>query len=153
MEKAKVSMSTSRWKGVGCLLGLMLALVACTTDTPEAELRQRFDDMQAAVEEGRVGDFMDGVSRDFSGDGGMDHAALHNLLKMHTLANARIGATTGPLDVRVDGESASVAFQVLLTGGKGRFLPEQAGAYEVTTAWHREDGDWRVYHAQWEDAR
>ena len=153
MEKAKVSMSTMRWKGAGCLLALMLGLVACTTDTPEAQVRQRFDDMQAAVEEGRVGDFMDGVSRDFSGDGGMDNAALHNLLKMQTLANARVGATTGPLDVRVEGDSASVAFRVLLTGGNGRFLPEQARSYQVTTAWHREDGDWRVYHARWDDVR
>lgn len=146
-------MTTMAWRRWAALLMMALGLAACAGDTPEARLRQRIGDMQAAVEAGRVGDFMDGVSRDFSGDGGMDRAALHNLVRARTLANARIGATTGPLDVRVDGDNAAVSFSVLLTGGSGRLLPEQARTYRVTTAWRREDGDWRVHYARWDDAR
>lgn len=144
-----VKIARTRWAG---MLALMLGLAACAADTPEAQLRQRFDDMQAAVEAGRIGDFMDGISREFTGEDGMDRAALHNLIRARTLANARIGATTGPLDVRVDGENAAVSFSVLLTSGSGRLLPEQARTYQVTTAWRREGGDWRVHHARW-DAR
>ena len=135
------------------LFTCVLALVACAGDTPEAQLRQQFDAMQVAVEAGKASDFIEGVSADFIGEDGIDRAALHNMVRAHTLMNARIGATTGPLDVNVDGDNAEVAFDVLLTSSSGRLLPNQAGTYRVTTAWRREDGDWRVYHARWERGR
>jgi hypothetical protein len=150
MEKAKVSMAKTRWMLRGGWLACVLMLAACAGDTPEAQLRQQFDEMQTAVEAGKAGDFIDGVSADFTGAEGIDRAALHNMIRAHTLMNARIGATTGPLDVKVQGENAEVAFNVLLTSSSGRLLPNQAGTYRVTTAWRREDGDWRVYHARWE---
>ncbi|WP_334179422.1 nuclear transport factor 2 family protein [Pseudoxanthomonas sp.] len=134
----------------GWLFACVLALAACAGDMPEAQLRQQFDAMQAAVEAGKAGDFIDGVSPDFAGEEGMDRAALHNMIRAHALMNARIGATTGPLEVKVDGENAEIAFNVLLTSSSGRLLPNQAGTYRVTTAWRREGGDWRVYHARWE---
>ncbi len=134
----------------GWWLACTLVLAGCAGDTPEAQLRQRFDAMQSALEAGNAGGFIEGVSPDFSGEAGMDRAALHNLLRARSLVNARIGATTGPLEVRVDGANAEVAFDVLLTSGRGRLMPYQAGAYRVTTAWRREDGDWRVYYARWQ---
>lgn len=143
-------MAKTRFGAHGWLIALALALAACAGDTPEAQLRQQFDDMQAAVEAGEAGDFIEGVSQDFSGEAMIDRAALHNMIRAHALMNARIGATTGPLDIKVDGDNAEVAFNVLLTSSSGRLLPEQAGTYRVTTAWRREGGDWRVYHARWE---
>jgi hypothetical protein len=143
MEKAKVSMAKTGFIARGWLLACALALAACAGDTPEAQLRQQF-------EAGKAGDFIDGVSAEFTGEEGIDRAALHNMIRAHTLMNARIGATTGPLDVRVEGDNAEVAFNVLLTSSSGRLLPNQAGTYRVTTAWRRQDGDWRVYHARWE---
>ncbi|SFV26538.1 hypothetical protein SAMN05428990_0360 [Pseudoxanthomonas sp. YR558] len=138
---------------VAVVLALLAGVAGCSSETPEAQLRQRFDAMQQAVEEKRVGDFMDGVSEEFTGSGGMDRAALHNLIRARTFANASVGATTGPLEVRVDGDNATASFDVLLTGSSGRLLPEQARTYDVTTAWRREEGEWRIYHAQWDASR
>ena len=132
---------------------LMAELAGCGREAPEAQLRQRFDAMQQAVEDKRVGDFMEGVSPEFTGSAGMDRAALHNLVRVRTFANARVGATTGPLEIRVDDDNATVSFHVLLTGSSGRLLPEEARTYNVTTAWQREEGDWRIYHAQWDAPR
>ncbi|WP_435998391.1 MULTISPECIES: nuclear transport factor 2 family protein [unclassified Pseudoxanthomonas] len=153
MEKAKVSMAKIGQAFIAAAALVLATLVACSAETPEAQLRHRVGGMQAAVEEKRVGDFMDGVSDDFTGPAGMDRAALHNLVRARTFANARVGTTTGPLDVRVDGDNATVSFQVLLTGSTGRLLPEQAQTYDVTTAWRREQGDWRIYHARWNAPR
>lgn len=153
MEKAKVSMAKIEGSARGWLLACVLALAGCAGDTPEAQLRRQFEQMQAAVEAGQPGDFIRGVSEDFVGEGGMDRAALHNLIRAQILKNARVGATTGPLKVNVDGDNAEVAFDVLLTSRSGRVLPDQAGTYEVKTAWRREDGDWRVYHAGWARGR
>jgi len=153
MEKAKVSMANIGLNYVAAALMLLAGLVGCGSEAPEAQLRQRFDAMQKAVEEKRAGDFMEGVSTEFTGPAGMDRAALHNLVRARTFGNARVGATTGPLEVRVDGDNATVSFHVLLTGSSGRILPEQARTYNVTTAWRREEGDWRVHHAQWDAPR
>ncbi|CAN4279425.1 nuclear transport factor 2 family protein [Pseudoxanthomonas sp. LjRoot125] len=153
MEKAKVSMAKTAMNYVAVVLVLLAGVAGCSSETPEAQLRQRFDAMQQAVEEKRVNDFMDGVSEEFVGSGGMDRAALHNLIRARTFANARVGATVGPLEVRVDGDNATASFHVLLTGSSGRLLPEQARTYDVTTAWRREEGEWRIYHAQWDAPR
>lgn len=138
---------------VAAAMLLMAGLAGCGREAPEAQLRQRFDAMQQAVEDKRVGDFMEGIGTDFTGPEGMDRAALHNLVRARTFANARVGATTGPLEVRVEGDNATVSFHVLLTGSSGRLLPEEARTYNVTTAWRREEGDWRIYHAQWDAPR
>ena len=142
-----------RWRGLagaGLLgLGLML-LAACNRTTPEQTLRAQLQEMQTAASEGKNGDFMDGVTADFAGNNGMDRAALHNLLRAQTLGRANIGVATGPLKVEMQGDRATVRFSAVLTGGRGRFLPDSAQAYEITSGWRTENGEWRVYYAQWE---
>lgn len=154
MEKAKpleLKPAGFRRPFAWLLLGLAMALlVGCHRDTPEQALRTQLQDMQTAAGEGRVGDFMDGVTEDFTGNGGMDRAALHNLLRMQVLGNARVGVTTGPVEVELQGERATVRFSALLTGGGGRFLPDSAQAFAITSGWRAEEGEWRVYYAQWE---
>ena len=76
-------------------------------------------------------------------------AAPEHRLRARMLADSHLGVTTGPLEVVVQGDNASVAFDVVLTAGNGRLLPDQARAYRVTTAWRTEDDEWRVYHARW----
>lgn len=112
-------------------------------------MRLQFERMQAAAQEKRTGDFMDGVSADFTGKSGMDRAALHNLLRAQMLGNASIGVTRGPLEIQLQGDRATVKCTVLLTGGGGRFLPERAQTYAITSGWREEDGEWRIYYADW----
>jgi hypothetical protein len=160
MEKAKTLMAGDvvvtwqhRWHRRMAWLCLALGMAACGSAPPEERLRQQFSAMQSAVEQKRVGDFMAGVSDEFTGSGGMDRGALHNLLRVSTLGQASVGVTTGPLDVHVQGQDATVKFPVLLTGGSGRLLPQQAQTYQVTTGWRMEDGEWRVHYAHWDASR
>lgn len=127
-------------------------LASCSQTSPEQRLQLQFERMQTAVEERRIDDFMAGVSTDFAGKGGMDRAALHNLLRLQMLGNASIGATRGPLDIQLQGDRATVKCSVLLTGGN-RFLPERAQTYLITSGWREEDGEWRVYYADWSASR
>ena len=130
---------------------LMLVCVAGCADTPdEARLRASIDEMQAAVQERRPGDFMEFVTEDFIGDRGLDRAALHNLLRAQLLRNASIGATRGPLEITLQGERASVDFSVVLTGGAGGLVPERAEGYSIKTGWRIEDDEWRLFLAEWE---
>ncbi len=158
MEKAKGAkrvIPMPRWHAAlpgwaGALLAVMLALAGCGRSSPEQQLRDQFAALQQAVEQRRPADAMDGVADDFSGPGGMDRAALHNLLRAQLLARDSVGVTTGPLEVSLQGETATIRFDALLTGsGRGRWLPDSAQSYHVTTGWRREGGDWRIHYAEW----
>ncbi|MET0656312.1 MAG: nuclear transport factor 2 family protein [Pseudoxanthomonas sp.] len=136
-----------RWPMV--VLTLLAALSGCGRGTPEAALRAQLQEMQDAAAQGKTGDFMQGVAADFTGNEGMDRAALHNLLRMQTLGKSDIGVTTSPVEIDMQGEHATVRFTAVLTGGNGRFLPDSAQVYAISSGWRIEDGKWRVYYAQW----
>jgi len=133
------------------LLVLSLHLAGCARPTPEQQLRDQFAALQRAVEQRRPADAMEGVAEDFSGPAGMDRAALHNLLRAQLLARDSVGVTTGRLDVSLQADTATVRFDALLTGaGRGRWLPDSAQSYRVTTGWRREDNEWRLHYAEWQ---
>ena len=140
------------WKGLGAglILCALMALSGCHRGSMEAALRTQLQEMQSAAGEGRMGDFMKGVTSDFAGNEGMDRAAMHNLLRMQALAKSNLIVTTGPLQIQMQGDQASVRFDAILAGGNGRFLPDSARTYSITSGWRIEAGEWRVYYAQWE---
>ena len=133
-----------------CLLLTLVVLGACSAEPSEAALRAQLVGMQEAAARQRIGDFMQGVAADFTGNDGMDRAALHNMLRMQVLGKTSVGISTGPVQVDVTGETATVEFDVLLLGTSGRVLPDSARSYSVTSGWRIEDGQWRVYYAQWQ---
>ena len=153
MENAKTLWGEVVIRQVLVLLVMLLGvagLSACHKEPPEERLRARLGEMQTAAIERRPDIFMEGVADDFTGNDGMDRAALHNLLRAQVLLNARIGATTGPLDISLNGDRATVRFSLVLTGGSGRLLPENAQTYRINSGWREEDDEWRLYYAEWE---
>lgn len=132
------------------ITGLLVLLVACSGEPEEVRLRTAIDAMQTAAVERRPADAMAWVADDFIGNGTLDRAALHNLLRAQVLRNASISATRGPLDITLQGERATVNFSVVLTGGAGGLLPERAQSYAITTGWRLEEGEWRLFLADWE---
>lgn len=153
MENAKILESRLRIfrrpVRAGLLLLALAALAACARDTPETALRAQLQRMQTAATERRAGDFMEGVAADFVGNDGMDRAALHNLMRAQVLGNSTIGVTTGPVEIDMKSDRATLRFTALLTGGSGRFIPDSAQTYSITSGWRLEDGEWRIYYAQW----
>ncbi len=131
---------------------LLGVLSACAKPPVEEQLRATIDEMQAAAIERRPSEFMYRVTEDFIGDNGIDRAALHNLLRAQLLRNAAVGATRGPLDIELQGERATVRFSIVLTGGSGGLLPERAQGYAITSGWRVEDGEWRMFLAEWKPA-
>jgi len=151
MEKAKGDMGRFV---VNCIVSglIMLGLSACVREPPEQRLRQAVVAMQEAVESGDAGDFMASVSPDFVGNNGLDRDGLERMLKAQLLLNSKVGLQTGPLTVQMGEalDTATVRFTVLMVGGSGRFLPERGQMQEVVSGWRDEQGQWRVYSAQWE---
>ena len=158
MEKAKRHASViariSRDLARTLRVSAVLALAACSGETPEQVLRAELAGVQAAIEQGDVQKAISVVSEDFGGPNGMDRAALHNLLRMQVIGGRRIGVTTTPFRIDIQGDDATVTFDAVLTGsGQGRWMPDRAGAYEVTTGWRFSGDDWQLHHADWQARR
>lgn len=140
-------------RGIGRLLvlALVMALAACTRTPPEQRLRAQVEALRVAVQQRELGDAMDLVAEDFSGNDGLDRQGLRRLLQARMLAHLEIDATlVGPMSVQIDGERATVTCDVLLTGGSGRLLPDSAGGYAVTSGWRLDGGEWKLYYADWQ---
>lgn len=133
------------------LLGC-LALVGCSGPPAEQRLRETIDAMERAGVERKPGDFMEHVADDFVGNGGIDRAAMHNLLRAQLLRNASIGVTRGPLDIQLQENQATVKFKLILTGGSGGLLPERAQGYDITSGWRDVDGEWQLFLVEWDEA-
>ncbi|MEA9829581.1 nuclear transport factor 2 family protein [Xanthomonas campestris pv. raphani] len=140
--------SILRWH-VGLVAFCVLVLAGCAKPGPEQRLRATVEQMRAAIEARDVREAMAPVAEDFVGEHGMDAAGARRLLQLQLLGHQAIGVTFGPVDVQMQGSTATVRFSVLLTGGGGRWLPDQAQHYQVTTGWRLRGSDWELYHAQW----
>lgn len=141
--------SRQAWSRIACA-GLLALLAACSRPAPEEALRATIAEMQAAVEARDASALQDRLAEDFIGPESMDRDGARRLAQVVFLRNRRIGATLGPLDVTMQGETATVRFTAGLTGGSGPLLPESAQVYDVTTGWRMRGGAWELVSVDWE---
>jgi hypothetical protein len=132
------------------LLVVFAALAGCDSTPPEEKLKATIAKMEVDGEAHKVSDVMDAVAADFGGEG-MDRKGLQRFLTLVSMQNANVGVTIGPVEVEVIGERATAKFTLAATGGAGRFLPDRAQVYDVTTGWRLEGGEWKLISAQWKD--
>jgi len=130
-------------------LSVAIALAACRRDAPEVALRRDIAAMQSAIESRDAGALADGLADDFIGPESMDRTQAKRFAQVVFLRNRTVGATFGPLDVALKGDTATVKFTAALTGGAGGLLPESGQVYDVTTGWRMADGEWKLVTAEW----
>jgi hypothetical protein len=134
------------------LAASMIPLLAgCDSTPPEQKLKQTIAKMETDGEAHKVSAVMDAVAEDFAGPEGMDRKGLQRFLTFASMQNANLGVTIGPVEVEVMGERATAKFTLGATGGAGRFLPDRAQVYDVTTGWRMEGGEWKLISADWKD--
>jgi hypothetical protein len=135
---------------IGCVLVLGGLAAGCARAPDEQRLREAIAAMEAAAEARQPAAVVEWVSTDFTGSHGLDRDQLRRLLQARMIGRSSVGVALGPLDIEIDGPHATVRFVVLLTGGSGRLLPDQARGYAVVSQWRLEDGEWRVHEARWD---
>lgn len=135
------------------LASLLLVLAACSTTPSEDALRAALDQLQSSGENRAIGDFMDLVAADFSGNGGeVDRAGMERLLRLIALRHKSIGVTRTSTTIEMHGELAEVSMSLLITGGSGGMLPETGQLMETRSSWRFSDGEWKVTSATWKRA-
>jgi len=129
-------------------LALALVLPACKHAPPEQALRETIAKMQEAGEKGDVKALFEPIAEDFSGSEGMDRTTFKRYVTLMRMRQKDVGATIGPMDIKLFGDRATANFTLGITGGNG-LLPDQAQAYEVETGWRLEGDDWKLISAKW----
>jgi len=140
-----------RHAGSFVLLLAIVALTACHHAPAEQQVRRAIESAAAAARANEPSDVLAVVSDDFTGnDGDLDKRGLHRLLALRALRQDRTGILLGPITFERKGDRIVARFKLVLTGGKpGDLLPDQSSIRTMTTAWRREDGEWRCYSARW----
>jgi len=134
-------------------ISLALLIAACAR-TPDVDaIRANVQAMAAAAESQSKAGVLAHVADDFIGnEGELERAGLEQLLRARLLAGRSIGVSIGRVEVEVDGDRATARFDATVTDGSGRWLPEHRAVLKMTTAWRREQRDWRCYNAKWSGA-
>jgi hypothetical protein len=137
----------------------LLALVAARLlgrepPTDEEQIRALFLGAALAAEEKRVGGVMEGVSDRFSGDG-LDKRGVKGLVAGMLLRGDWVSVSVAGVAVVVDGDAARANVDIVTArSGKGKavadLLPQEAAAHRLACRLEREEGDWRVLGAEWE---
>ena len=133
-----------------CLVGL---LVACGPPAPDEErIRTRIDDMASALADGNVRALMAPLADDFGAETwNMDPRAVRLLVQRELRASNRLRARVFDIDVEVhDHQRATAEFQAVLTGGSG-LIPDRRGWYRFRTGWRKDDDEWMLISAAWEE--
>lgn len=143
----RAAQSHATW--IAAMLAACIGL-GCARTPPEEALRAQVQLLQRNIERRDAGGIGDLLADDFAGNDAMDRREAQRMAAGLFLRYRDVGATFGPLQVRMHGDTrATAAFTAAATGGGGGLLPSDAQVYEVTTGW-RDDGDgWRMTSATW----
>ena len=128
---------------------LCVLLFGCAEDSPEARIEAAIGSMEAAIEARDSRGFLAHVADDFAGQGGaVDRTALRGYLASLLVGNESVSVTLAPAQVRLHGDArATVEVSALVLGGTR--LPERGEHLEIRSGWRLEDGEWKVYSADW----
>lgn len=132
------------------LASALVALAACSRETPEQAVRKQIDAMHTAIAARDARAIHDFLADDFIGNESMDRHAAKRLATAIFLRHRDVDAKVGPVRVELRADSDAIArFSVLVTGGSGGLLPDSGQVYQVETGWRRVEGEWKLLNARW----
>ncbi|MGH8081014.1 MAG: nuclear transport factor 2 family protein, partial [Lysobacter sp.] len=112
-------------------------------------LRAAMDELQNAIEQHDAARIEERLSKDFVGPDGLDRAGARRIAAASFLRYRDVWMRIASVELKVQGDRATVNFIAAISGGSGQPLPEVAQMYRVQTGWREEDGEWRITSAQW----
>lgn len=136
-----------------CILFLSsFLLAACSKPLPdEKQIMLNMEQMQQAAEEKQLVDLMRYFHGSFRGRHNMPRQALQARIYFHFRINPRVRVFISNTEIQLDGNQAQVSCHMLVTGSH-KLMPERGRLYRITSSWRKDEGQWRVYQADWDDA-
>jgi hypothetical protein len=140
------------WGPLAAALSILTVLAACHSDRPEDQIRKAFETCRAGVEAGDVAEATSSLDPEFRGPGGMDKATA-KLFLLGTLRQEKVGVTVVRNVIAMQRGEAFQEVDLLLTGGSGSLLPQDASRRSFRLRWRKARGDWKLMELQSLDGR
>ena len=130
------------------LIGLILGGCQQTATDDKALIRQRLQEMVKAVENRQTGGFLEGIHKDFLGQGTLRKANLTGLLLLQFRRHQSISVSLSDIEIDLKKNQATVTLETSLSGqggwlGQGRRL-------QIQSRWLKVDGQWQAERARWQ---
>lgn len=132
------------------LLAALALFAACKRTPDEVQIRNAIDTMVRAVETRDNRAFLAHVSEGYRDHEGRDRNGLRQMLLANFMQNQNIRIFVTGTTVTLRDGRAEVQLNAQLTSGEQLIADRRFGSYRVRSLWQRQDGDWRLYHAEWE---
>lgn len=153
---AGLSRTRVLWLWLG-ILGILLSGCGEPRGTREERVRAFVAEAEASAEARRLADFSDYLSEGYHDKHGNGRREVLRLLAAHFLRNQSLHLTTRIPDIRLTSPSeAEAKVLVAMAGspltGPEQFLSLQADVYRFHLYFREEDGELRVFSADWQPA-
>lgn len=133
------------------VLVLYPILLACSEPQSDEQLiRTALDKMSQAVKVKQRQDLLAYLSHDFRGQQRMSKADINGLIFYHFRRNQQLVIVLSGVTVEVKVGQAMVSAYLLLSGTNAT-LPERGRLLLVESNWRKEQDQWRVITANWQD--
>jgi len=128
-------------------LALLLPLLACSPDSPEAQVKKAFETCVNAVESGDPAPVIELLSKDFAGPENMGKNEA-KLYLAGVLSREKIGVTVFSNRVEIKGNRAEQGVELMLTSKGEGFLPQDASRRIFLLRWEKQKGKWLLREMQ-----
>lgn len=127
---------------------MVLALLACSPQSPEEQVKRTFHELVKKVEASDAPGAVAFLAPDFEGPDGLDKGTLQFML-VGILRDQKVGVTVLQESVRVEKRLAYHDVAVLLTGRAGKsLLPDDSSRKSYRLKWELKDKAWRLKRAE-----
>lgn len=127
---------------------MVLALLACSPESPEQQVKRAFHDMVKKVEASDAPGTVAYLSPTFEGPDGLDKGTLQYML-VGIFREQKVGVTVLQESVRVDKRLATQDVVVLLTGRTGKsHFPDDTSRKAYRLTWELKEKVWRLKRAE-----
>ena len=129
----------------------------CVKEDEQTRVKKVITAIQAASEEKEVKKVMEHISKNYSDPQGNNYESIKGLLLGYFFRYPRISAYISNLDISVEGAAAKAKFETVLTSGVktgsiSDVIPESLGVWNFDVSLKKEEGEWKITSAQWQEA-
>ena len=135
------------------VLFIIPLLSACLKDTEENKVKKIVTNVKEAAEEKKINAVLEHISKSYSDPQGNDYNGIKGILAYNFFRHQKVFIYIPDIDVAVDGLTAQVLFQAVMTErSSGDMLPEALGVYNFEVNLSKEHGTWMITSAKWKHA-
>ena len=131
----------------------ILAMVACSKNSDEDQIKLIIDSLSKAIEENKPATVAEYLHEDFRANGDMNAQQVKQLLMIHGLQHRTIALTILGSKTIIDPvytDKAESTLSVVTTVSSRGVMPDDGSARVVRLQWQK-DSDWKILKADWQE--